>query len=68
MNKLTLIVFSLFPFFPSFPQYISSPEIKVGCPDNLKFAFVDNEIGNALRKLYPNAEYVTIDGVRLDTA
>lgn len=52
----------------SFPQYVSSPEIKVGCPDNLKFAFVENQIGSALRKLYPHADYVTIDGVRLDTA
>ncbi|MBI4836462.1 MAG: phosphomannomutase/phosphoglucomutase [Candidatus Abawacabacteria bacterium] len=51
----------------TFPSYISSPEIKLGCPDNEKFHLIDNEIQAELRRLYPEAEYVTIDGVRLDT-
>lgn len=49
------------------PQYISSPEIKVGCPDNIKFDVVSNKIGAEIKKLYLNAEYVEIDGVRMDT-
>lgn len=49
------------------PQYISSPEIKVGCPDNRKFQIVSENIGNEMKKLYPNATYIEIDGVRMDT-
>lgn len=49
------------------PKYISSPEIKVGCPDAIKFDFVTKKIGGEIKKLYPNAEYVEIDGVRMDT-
>lgn len=49
------------------PQYVSSPEIKVGCPDNIKFDTVSNKIGGQMKKLYPNAKYVEIDGVRMDT-
>lgn len=49
------------------PHYVSSPEIKVGCPDNIKFDFVSNKIGGEIKKLYPDAKYVEIDGVRMDT-
>ena len=49
------------------PQYISSPEIKLGLADNIKFKLIDNEITKDIKKLYPDAEYVTIDGVRMDT-
>lgn len=49
------------------PQYVSSPEIKVGCPDTIKFDLVSNKIGKDIKKLYPNASYVEIDGVRMDT-
>ena len=50
------------------PQYVSSPEIKVGCPDAIKFDIVKSKIGGEIKKLYPNAKYVEIDGVRMDTA
>jgi phosphomannomutase/phosphoglucomutase len=49
------------------PQYISSPEIKVGCPDNIKFNFVSEKLGGKLKELYPDARYIEIDGVRMDT-
>ncbi len=49
------------------PQYISSPEIKVGCPDAVKFRVVTERIGSEIKKLYPQATYVEIDGVRMDT-
>jgi len=49
------------------PQYVSSPEIKLGLPDKIKFKFVKNIIGGELKKLYPKAEYIEIDGVRMDT-
>ena len=49
------------------PQYISSPEIKLGLPDKIKVKFVKDVIGGELKKLYPKAEYIEIDGVRMDT-
>ncbi len=49
------------------PQYVSSPEVKVGCPDAVKFQIVSEKIGGAMKKLYPDASYVEIDGVRMDT-
>ena len=49
------------------PQYISSPEIKVGCPDDVKFQFVSKKIGGELKRLYLRAKYIEIDGVRMDT-
>lgn len=49
------------------PYYISSPEIKLGCPDDTKFRLIDKEITNDLKKLYPKADYVNIDGIRMDT-
>ncbi len=49
------------------PQYVSSPEIKVGCPDAIKFQLVSNKIGAEIKKLYPNASYIEIDGIRMDT-
>lgn len=50
------------------PHYFSSPEIKVGCPDATKFQLVSEKLGGAIKELYPNADYIEIDGVRMDTA
>lgn len=49
------------------PHYFSSPEIKVGCADAIKFKFVSEKVGGELKKLYPDAKYDEIDGVRIDT-
>ena len=54
----------------SLPQYISSPEIKVGCADTLKVALMD-KISQILKKDYPQAEIIDDekragDGVRLN--
>ncbi|MCR4326426.1 MAG: phosphomannomutase/phosphoglucomutase, partial [Candidatus Roizmanbacteria bacterium] len=48
------------------PQYVSSPEIKVGAPDEIKFKLVSETIGGKLKKLYPHGEFLEIDGVRVD--
>ncbi len=64
---LTRVNKSLQQAVADLPQYISSPEIKVGCPDGLKFDLVNQKIGGEMKKLYPNATYVEIDGVRMDT-
>jgi phosphomannomutase/phosphoglucomutase len=51
------------------PKYISSPEIKVGCPDDLKVELV-KKIAGKLRKDFPKAEVIDDeragDGVRLE--
>lgn len=49
------------------PQYVSSPEIKFGLSDDIKFEFVKDTLGKELKSLYPDAKYVEIDGVRMDT-
>ncbi|NMC36353.1 phosphomannomutase/phosphoglucomutase [Candidatus Beckwithbacteria bacterium] len=51
----------------SLPKYISSPEIKFGCPDDRKFELIANEITDEVKKLMPQASYVSIDGIRADT-
>ncbi len=48
------------------PQYISSPEIKLGLADDIKFEFIDTKIRKDLEALWPDAEFTTIDGVRAD--
>lgn len=51
------------------PQYISSPEIKIGCADDLKVALMD-KVSKVLLKDYPSAEVINDeragDGVRLE--
>ncbi len=64
---LTRVNLSLKEVISKLPHYFSSPEIKVGCPDNIKFAVVSEKIGGEIKKLYPKANYVEIDGVRMDT-
>jgi phosphomannomutase/phosphoglucomutase len=61
-RKLSQIIESL-------PKYISSPEIKVGCPDDKKVTLMPI-IGNKLKEDFPNAEIIDDeragDGVRLN--
>ncbi len=64
---LTRVKKSLHQAVQELPQYLSSPEIKLGCPDNVKFELVSKKIGNEIKNLFPKASYVEIDGVRMDT-
>lgn len=64
---LTRIGKSLKQVIQDLPQYVSSPEIKLGLADDIKFQFIDNEIAGEIKKLYPDGKYLTIDGVRMDT-
>lgn len=48
-------------------SYVSSPEIKFGLADAIKFKFVDTEIRAAFMKHWPKAKYIDIDGIRMDT-
>lgn len=47
--------------------YVSSPEIKFGLADEIKFEFVSTQIRQEFEKRWPNAKYVDIDGIRMDT-
>src|SRR3990167_4177645 len=49
------------------PKYVSSPEIKVGCPDKIKFEVTSDEIGGELKKTFKEGRYTEIDGVRYDS-
>ncbi len=49
------------------PKYISSPEIKLGLADEIKFEFIDKTIVKDLKKAFKGGEFNTVDGVRMDT-
>lgn len=51
----------------SLPKFTTSPEIKLGLADEIKFKFIKNVITKDLKKEFPKADYNTIDGIRLDT-
>ena len=48
------------------PKYVSSPEIKLGIPEEVKFKIVDEEIKSDFVKKWPNAEFNYMEGVRMD--
>ena len=62
---------SLSQLYESFPKYISSPEIKIGCPDDKKMAVV-NDISVKFKADFPMADITDDliipgdDGVRAD--
>jgi phosphomannomutase/phosphoglucomutase len=47
--------------------YVSSPEIKFGLADDIKFQFIDTKIRADFKKHWPDASYIDIDGIRMDT-
>jgi len=49
------------------PQYFSSPEVKLGIPEEIKFDFIKNEMSKLVKEILPNANYIEIDGTRADT-
>jgi phosphomannomutase/phosphoglucomutase len=50
------------------PKYFSSPEIKLGLPDAIKFEFINTKITTEFKTLFgPTAKYLNIDGIRADT-
>jgi len=49
------------------PKYISSPEVKLGLADDIKFKLIKEEISKDVKALFPNAKYTDIDGFRADT-
>ncbi len=53
--------------FAKLNVYVSSPEIKFGLADSLKFKLIDNEIKADFKKIWPNAKFIEIEGVRMDS-
>lgn len=49
------------------PKYISSPEIKLGLADDIKFQFISGPIKKDLITLIPNGKVDEVDGIRIDT-
>jgi len=49
------------------PKYQSSPEIKLGLADELKFNLIAGPIKDDLISAFPGSQLNTIDGVRIDT-
>lgn len=47
-------------------QYVSSPEIKFGLADDIKFKFVDTVLRQEFKTKWPDAKYTLIEGVRMD--
>lgn len=47
-------------------QYVSSPEIKFGLADEIKFKFISEIITADFKQQWPNAAYIDIDGIRMD--
>ncbi len=66
LSYLTKVNLSLKDAVNKLPQYISSPEIKVGCPDATKFNTVSHEVGDKVKAAYPKARFTEIDGIRMD--
>jgi len=69
LNYLSRTNQSLSEAIQQLPKYISSPEIKIGCADDVKVGLMD-KIAELLRKDYPDAEVIDDqragDGVRLE--
>ena len=51
----------------SLPIYVSSPEIKFGLADDVKFKLIDNEIKNDFKTIWSTAKFTEIEGIRMDT-
>lgn len=64
---LTRVGKSLDQVVDELPKYHSSPEIKFGCPDNIKFKLISDGIAKDIKAAYPTASFVEIDGIRFDT-
>ena len=65
LNYLTRKNKTLSEIVAEFPKYISSPEIKIGCPDDQKNAVVDRIIKD-FQKDFEEENVITLDGARVD--
>ncbi|HCR36475.1 MAG: Phosphomannomutase [Candidatus Woesebacteria bacterium GW2011_GWC2_33_12] len=49
------------------PKYVSSPEIKLGLADSIKFKLINEKISQDIKTIFPDAKYIDIDGFRADS-
>lgn len=47
--------------------YVSSPEIKFGLADSIKFQLIDNDIKKDFKAMWPGAKFNDIEGIRMDS-
>ncbi len=52
--------------FAKLNVYVSSPEIKFGLADSIKFQLIDTEIKSDFKKAWPYAKFIEIEGIRMD--
>ncbi len=64
---LTRVGKSLDQVVDGLPKYHSSPEVKVGCPDAIKFKIISDGIAKDIKAVFPTASFIEIDGIRFDT-
>jgi phosphomannomutase/phosphoglucomutase len=48
------------------PPYISSPQIKIGMDEKIKFSFIADKLVPEFKAAWPEAEFTDIDGIRFD--
>lgn len=48
------------------PQYVSSPQIKIGMEERIKFQFIADKIVPDFKAMWPEGELTNIDGIRMD--
>jgi phosphomannomutase / phosphoglucomutase len=48
-------------------KYVSSPEIKFGLADAIKFKFIDTVLRKEMTQQWPTGKVTDIDGIRIDT-
>ena len=48
------------------PQYVSSPQVKLGISEKIKFSFIEEKIIPEFKATWPDAEFTDIDGIRFD--
>lgn len=53
--------------FAKLNVYVSSPEIKFGLADAIKFKLIDTEIKADFKRVWPDAKFTEIEGVRMDS-
>jgi len=48
------------------PQYMSSPQIKIGMDEHIKFKFIADKIAPDFKAMWPDGKFTEIDGIRMD--
>ena len=66
LDYLELTGKSLSQVVSELPRYISSPQIKIGMSENIKFEFIKEKIVPEFKQIWPEGVFTEIDGIRMD--